>query len=505
MWDLAVRILRARPVYVTMLVGEKLSDTVQKQVLSQIDPKKEAHLFSLIRVVGIDCGASGFDSIATNKAFATAFRTLAARKPLNKRPNCSDSFDALPPPRVVILDLLGYEALQNIRSISVLRPLVLVLQPSMAAQVFLMSAPKELGGRGDFAIELERKTQGVDTGREGIYKFAQRLWESTDGKLIGGAGLPPMHDYEVYPQLSVFGDNVSIAYMARYMHRLFSESDGVILNTSFSVEPQAISAWKKWLGDRPVFVVGPLTPVISPSTQISNESGKIPHDVKGFLDGALGTFGENSVVYISFGTVFWTTEPEKVWAVFDALIALRVPFIFAHASPVAEVPESIIRKVAASGLGYISKWVPQHRVLHHKATGWFLSHCGQNSILESLMEGVPMICWPFRGDQPCNAINLTVNLNVAYELFEVRNGVHGLAPLLRLGEKSPSGSLDAVYREVLEVLKLARGEDGATKRGNALRIQTEITKAWELNGVCNAELSKMLDFAGLGLKRECGL
>ncbi|KAM3395110.1 hypothetical protein P3S68_004115 [Capsicum galapagoense] len=64
------------------------------------------------------------------------------------------------------------------------------------------------------------------------------------------------------------------------------------------------------------------------------------------------------------------------------------------------------------------KWwggFPQLKVLSHEAVGGFVSHCGWNSILESIWFGVPIATWPLHSEQQVNAFQLVKEVGVAVE------------------------------------------------------------------------------------------
>lgn len=88
-----------------------------------------------------------------------------------------------------------------------------------------------------------------------------------------------------------------------------------------------------------------------------------------------------------------------------------------------------------------------------------------------------------------NAAYLSLKLNVAYELIEVRTG-NGLKPLHR--GITPRGTIDAVEEEFRGVLKQAWSSDGQQKREKAEELRRKLSNLWDKDGESVKELRRLI-------------
>ena len=82
------------------------------------------------------------------------------------------------------------------------------------------------------------------------------------------------------------------------------------------------------------------------------------------------------------------------------------------------LPDGFLNRIHNVGL-VVPMWAPQVQILEHPSIGAFLSHCGWNSTLESITNGVPMIAWPLYAEQKMNATMLTEELKVSVRSKEL--------------------------------------------------------------------------------------
>ncbi|CDP10363.1 unnamed protein product [Coffea canephora] len=207
---------------------------------------------------------------------------------------------------------------------------------------------------------------------------------------------------------------------------------GWLCNTVEEIEPFGLDVLRKYI-KLPVWCIGPLLPPqmleqdsSSESKSISQPSGReagLPTEqCLEWLD----SHPECSVLYISFGSQN-TISPSQMMALAMGLEHSGKPFIWAIRPPFgfdpkgefrAEwLPESFEERMAQTNQGLlVHKWAPQLEILRHKSTAAFLSHCGWNSIMESLSQGVPMIGWPLAAEQGYNSKLIMEDMGVGVEL-----------------------------------------------------------------------------------------
>ncbi|KAH7856198.1 hypothetical protein Vadar_033838 [Vaccinium darrowii] len=135
---------------------------------------------------------------------------------------------------------------------------------------------------------------------------------------------------------------------------------------------------------------------------------------------------DSSTVFVSFGSEYFLSKVE-IEEVAHGLELSGVNFIWVVRFPVGEktrveeaLPKGFLDRIGERGL-VVEGWAPQLQILAHSSTGGFVSHCGWNSVLESLKFGVPIVAVPMQLDQPLNA-RLVEDVGVGVEVEREEDG-----------------------------------------------------------------------------------
>ncbi|XP_051123003.1 UDP-glycosyltransferase 76B1-like [Andrographis paniculata] len=201
----------------------------------------------------------------------------------------------------------------------------------------------------------------------------------------------------------------------KYISELVEEaktSSGVIFNSFEELEDSAMAVLRQTF-PVPIYPIGPFH-LYSPP----NSSSYLTPDRTSIS--WLDKQAPKSVIFVSFGSVASLKQRECLeiaWGLANSgchfLWVIR-PGSISGMNRQDALPEQFMDMV--EGRGYIVEWAPQHDVLAHPAIGAFWTHCGWNSTLESICEGVPMICTPRFADQMVNCRYATNAWTIGVEL-----------------------------------------------------------------------------------------
>ncbi|XP_074294299.1 anthocyanidin 3-O-glucosyltransferase 5-like [Silene latifolia] len=229
------------------------------------------------------------------------------------------------------------------------------------------------------------------------------------------------------PVPSIFSDNSVNRSFVSVGRDSMTATDGILVNTWENLEPRTLKAFEdkellKSIVKAPVYPIGPVI--------------RRPEPVeKTELTEWLDVQPDKSVIYVSFGSG-GTMSTQQTIELASGLELSKHRFIWVIRPPVEnesfasffkseqntneKLDESIYRCLPNGFLDrtrdlgkVIPRWAPQTEILQHRSVGGFISHCGWNSVMESIVNGLPIIGWPLYAEQDMNSTMLAEHLGIA--------------------------------------------------------------------------------------------
>ena len=212
---------------------------------------------------------------------------------------------------------------------------------------------------------------------------------------------------QVLPFMVVDKEGASTVFLNRT--RRFREMKRILVNTFIELESHAINTIANGTTP-PVYPLGPTL-----NLKLGDNHNHISFDLDHMMKW-LDDQPPSSVVFLCFGSIgsFCVEQVKEIahgleHSGFCFLWSLRQPppkgkiaLPSDYANPEEVLPKGFLDRT--NKIGKVIGWAPQVAILAHLAIGGFVSHCGWNSILESLWHGVPIATWPMYSEQQLNIL-----------------------------------------------------------------------------------------------------
>ncbi|KAK1260696.1 UDP-glycosyltransferase 92A1 [Acorus gramineus] len=293
-------------------------------------------------------------------------------------------------------------------------------------------------------------------------------WKDSDEFALPNRPDIKLHRSQVSPMLLHANDEDPGFMYFRRQILMSSNSSGILINTAKEFERGGVEFLEAQTGT-PIWPIGPILRMPKKSTP--SDSGCVAW---------LNQHAEASVLYVSFGSENSISAPQMMELAMG-LEASETIFVWVVRPPVgfdfegefrAEewLPEGFEERMRERNRGMLIRgWAPQLEILSHTSTGGFLSHCGWNSVIESLSNGVPIIGWPLGAEQYYNSKMMVEEVGVCVEVARGSESVVERGHVERIVRSvMDDGGLGREMRrkarEMGKVLREAVGEGGASVR-----------------------------------------
>jgi len=262
-----------------------------------------------------------------------------------------------------------------------------------------------------------------------------------------------------------------------HINQIFSQiaetmkgGSGIIINTCEAMEERAIAVLNNDGTVPPVFCVGPVM------------SAPYGEEDKGCLSW-LDSQPSQSVVFLCFGSLGCFSRKqlmemaialEKSEQRFLWVVKTKLEAGDSGEKPSLDelLPEGFLERTKEKGL-VVRDWAPQREILSHDSVGGFVTHCGWNSVLEAVWEGVPMVAWPLYAEQKLNRVLMVQEMKVALGVKEDKDGFVS------------STELEERVRELME------SDTGKEIRQRVFKMKLSAAEALGEGGTSHAALDKL--------------
>lgn len=245
-------------------------------------------------------------------------------------------------------------------------------------------------------------------------------------------------------------------------------SQALIVNSFYTLEAPYFDCYNKNFGPKG-WCVGPLC-LEKPKPE-PELVGKI--ETMKWLD--IRAAENRPVLYVAFGSQADVSE-EQMKEIASGMETSGMDFLWVVRRKVFEGSEEFEQQVRERGK-VVKEWVDQMEILRHKSVKGFLSHCGWNSVMESICCGVPMLAWPMLAEQPMNAKFVVDELGIGMRIRPRDGSKHGLVK---------GDDIEQLVRELLV------GEKGKAAAERVKELAVEAEAAMMDDGPSASSLEEMI-------------
>ncbi|KAL4346984.1 hypothetical protein GQ457_17G024720 [Hibiscus cannabinus] len=317
-------------------------------------------------------------------------------------------------------------------------------------------------------------------------EFTQSFEDYHD-RLIDIPGVPPIPASDMpLPLLKRDELYESFLNISTCLHR----SAGIIVNTFEFMELRAIKTMANGLctpnsPTPPIYCIGPFIG----SAAAGGGDGVVDAECLKWLDSQ----PSKSVVFLCFGGA-GLFSIEQLREIADGLERSGHRFLWVVRNPPLEnqtlgvnektdpdlnslLPRGFLERTKERGY-LVKSWAPQAAVLNHDSVGGFVTHCGWNSMLESVCAGVPMLAWPLYAEQRYNRVLMVEEMKIALPMVESETGlVCSNEVEKRVKELMDSNEGDLIRERVVAMKNAA---EVAVSEGGSSRIAlSELLESWK--------------------------